>query len=104
MPTTTNDHQAAPTQVPVETPKYRTPPGKRVLHLVIDQATFDLLHIQAIRSQMKFTAYMLRFLQEAIPYDGPESPSLVPTPPDPSPVPDHSISTPAAPSLLNIIK
>ena len=50
-------------------PKHRTPPGHRVLHLVIDQATFDLLHIQAIRSPMKFTAYMARFLKEAFPYN-----------------------------------
>lgn len=64
-------------------PKYRTPPGHRVLHLVIDQATFDLLHIQAIRSRMKFTAYMQRFLQEAFPYGEPGGPPVSKSPEEP---------------------
>ena len=71
MPTTTDQSTSrAPTSE--KAGKYRTPPGHRVLHLVIDQATFDSLHIQAIRSNMKFTAYMQRFLKEAFPFDGPD--------------------------------
>jgi hypothetical protein len=71
---------SASVPTPVTTPdsektsKHRTPPGHRVLHLVIDQATFDHLHIQAIHSRMKFTAYMTRFLQEAFPYSDPATP------------------------------
>jgi hypothetical protein len=48
--------------------KYRTPPGHRVLHLVIPAETFALLHKAAIDSDMKFTHYMHRFLKEAFPY------------------------------------
>ena len=49
-------------------PKYRTPAGHRVLHLVIPAETFALLHKAAIDSNMKFTHYMNRFLKEAFPY------------------------------------
>ncbi len=73
MSTTTHTQPAAPAPTG-KGPRYRTPPGHRVLHLVIDQETFDLLHIQAIRSQMKFTAYMNMFLKEAFPYSQPEIP------------------------------
>ena len=68
---------------PVEGPpsprrgKNPTPPGHRVLHLVIDQGTFDLIHMCALRSRMKFTAYMQRFLREAFPYEAPEAPTAV---------------------------
>jgi hypothetical protein len=68
------EQSAILTPAPHQDHKYRTRPGQRVLHLVIDQATFDSLHIQAIRSRMKFTAYMQRFLKEAFPFDGPEDP------------------------------
>ena len=80
---TKTDKQPARQEVPAGTPKYRTPPGHRVLHLVIDQATFDLLHIQAIRSRMKFTAYMQRFLQEAFPYSEPIAPAPSTSPGEP---------------------
>jgi len=72
--TTTQGH-------PVEGPpshrrgKSTTPPGHRVLHLVIDQETFDLTHMCALRSRMKYTAYMQRFLREAFPYEAPEAPT-----------------------------
>jgi len=64
MSTTTNDPMA-----PDKPSKYRTPPGHRILHLVIPKETFVLLHKAAIDSDMKFTAYMLRFLKEAFPYN-----------------------------------
>ncbi len=60
--------------------KYATPPGHRVLHLVIDQETFDSLHVNAIKSRMKFTAYMQRFLQETFPYIVHETPPSAPLP------------------------
>ncbi len=72
--TTTQGH-------PVEGPptprrgKSTTPPGHRVLHLIIDQGTFDLIHMCALRSRMKFTAYMQRFLREAFPYAPTEAPT-----------------------------
>jgi hypothetical protein len=50
--------------------EYRTPPGHRVLHLVIEQPTFELLHIQAIKSGMRFAAYTQRSLKTASPFDG----------------------------------
>jgi len=68
----TTDKKPASQEALTETPKHRTPPGHRVLHLVIDQETFDLLHLCALRSRMKYTAFMQRFLKEAFPYDGPE--------------------------------
>jgi len=73
--TTTTDERPTNRQVSVEIPKHRTPPGKRVLHLIIDQGTFDLIHLCALRSRMKFTAYMQRFLREAFPYEVPEAPA-----------------------------
>ncbi len=69
--TATSDHQTTG-QAPHQEQKHRTPPGHRVLHLVIDQETFDLLHLCALRSRMKYTAFMRRFLKEAFPYDDPD--------------------------------
>ena len=66
---TMTDEQPTKQQVSAEIPKRRTPPGHRVLHLVIDQGTFDLIHMCALKSRMKFTAYMQRFLREAFPYE-----------------------------------
>ncbi|CAN5605553.1 hypothetical protein BH23PLA1_BH23PLA1_36880 [soil metagenome] len=67
MSTTTHTQPAAPAPTG-EGPRYRTPPGHRVLHLVIPSETFALIHKAAIDSNMKFTAYMHRFLKEAFPY------------------------------------
>jgi len=49
--------------------KFRTPPGHRILHLVIPDSTFALLHKAAIDSHMRFSHYMGRFLREALPYE-----------------------------------
>jgi hypothetical protein len=72
MSSTNSQHDTGP-RIPGRAPKYRTPPGHRILHLAIPSQTFELLHIQAIRSQMEFTAYMQRFLMEAFPYDQPST-------------------------------
>lgn len=69
MPTTTTENNATTAAPTTKTHKYRTPPGHRVLHLVIPTQTFALLHKAAIDSEMKFTAYMQRFLMEAFPYN-----------------------------------
>jgi hypothetical protein len=75
MPTTTSNEQATQAATPKNAPRYCTPPGNRVLHLVVPAETFALIHRAAIDSNMRFTAYMHRFLKEAFPYHGPESPS-----------------------------
>ena len=95
---TMTDEQPTKQQVSAEIPKRRTPPGHRVLHLVIDQGTFDLIHMCALKSRMKFTAYMQRFLREAFPYElsevstaagnganGPSEPPVVAIPNCPAP-------------------
>jgi hypothetical protein len=79
MPTTIN-HSQTTNPLSDKDRRYRTPPGHRVLHLIIDQQTFNSLHIQAIRSGMKFTAYMQRFLKEAFPFDEPEDSQSTPVP------------------------
>ena len=57
-----------------ENPRHRTPPGHRVLHLVIPDETFIQLHRAAIDSGMRFSHYMKRYLKEAFPYSHPEHP------------------------------
>ena len=68
MSTSTHDQPVSADSPPRSAHKYRTPPGHRVLHLVIPAATFSLIHKAAIDSDMKFTAYMNRFLLEAFPF------------------------------------
>jgi hypothetical protein len=74
---TTNPITANPGDSP--SPKYKTPPGHRVLHLVIPAETFAQLHRAAIDSNMRFTAYMGRFLKEALPYGRPEAEPATPS-------------------------
>jgi hypothetical protein len=72
MSTATHDQPVKPVSSPSKKPKYRTPPGHRILHLIIPAETFVLIHKAAIDSDMKFTAYMNRFLKEAFPFTDPE--------------------------------
>lgn len=52
--------------------KCRTPPGHRVLHLVIPTETFIQLHKSALDSNMKSSNCMNRFLEESFPCGGSE--------------------------------
>ena len=49
-------------------PKYQTPPGHRVIHAVVPEATFVHVHKMALESGMRFSHYLARFLEEAFPY------------------------------------
>ncbi len=75
--TTTTTTQDRPAEGRAVTRQGRSPAPtrRRVLHLLIDQDTFDLLHICAVRSRMKYTAYVQRFLREAFPFERPEAPA-----------------------------
>jgi hypothetical protein len=79
MSTSTHDQPATSVSTPRKLHKYRTPPGHRVLHLVIPAETFALIHKAAIDSEMKFSAYMNRFLKEAFPFTAVGQPTF-PTP------------------------
>lgn len=84
--TTTTTTTPPPASSRCEGPKHRTPPGHRVLHLVIPDETFTLLHRAAIESRpsMRFSHFMRRFLKEAFPYDQPEHPHPATAIPDPT--------------------
>jgi hypothetical protein len=89
MDTTSAEKKPVAGQSPVQPPKQAKPSGQRVLHVIIDQSTFDLLHIQAIRSQMKFTSYMQRFLLEAFPFNDQDRPTaIITSPTTPSQTPE----------------
>jgi hypothetical protein len=49
--------------------KTRRPDGYRWLSLPLPQHIFNKLHIQARLSDMSFQTYMVRFCDEAFPYD-----------------------------------
>lgn len=69
MPTTTNDQIQAPaTANPAKKPKYQTPAGHRVIHVIVPEATFVHVHKMALESGLRFSHYLNRFLTEAFPY------------------------------------
>ncbi len=63
MPTTTND----PTVLD-KPAKYRTPPGQRVIHVLVPEHTFVHVHKMALESGLRFSHYLVRFLNEAFAY------------------------------------
>jgi hypothetical protein len=63
MPTTPTD----PTVLDKPS-RYRTPPGQRVIHVLVPEETFVHVHKMALESGMRFTHYLCRFLEEAFPY------------------------------------
>ena len=46
----------------------RTPPGYRVLHVIVPEQTFNHVKAQAYLSGLRFPEYIARFLEEAWPY------------------------------------
>jgi hypothetical protein len=75
MATTTTDRQASSGQAPTRCHRYKTPPGQRVIHVVVPEATFVHVHKMALESSMRFSHYLARFLEEAFPYPaGPLAP------------------------------
>jgi len=48
--------------------RYRTPPGKRVIHVLVPEATFVHVHKMALESGLRFSHYLARFLDEAFPH------------------------------------
>jgi hypothetical protein len=63
MPTTTTE-----STVLDKPSRYRTPPGKRVIHVLVPEATFVHVHKMALESGLRFSHYLARFLDEAFPY------------------------------------
>lgn len=70
-------------RVPVQTPSAlsprrsangRTPPGYRVLHVIVPEQTFNHVKAQAYLSGMRFPEYIARFLEEAWPYTDAHAP------------------------------
>lgn len=47
----------------------RTPPGYRVLHVLVPDSVFNHVKAQAYLSGMRFPEYIARFLEEAWPYN-----------------------------------
>ena len=46
----------------------RTPPGYRVLHVIVPEPVFNHAKAQAYLSGLRFPEYVARFLTEACPY------------------------------------
>lgn len=61
-------HHQSPSRTEGREPKYRTPPGHRVIHAVVPEAIFVHVHKMALESGMRFTHYLVRFLEDAWPY------------------------------------
>ena len=55
---------------PRRTPQGRTPPGCKVLHVIVPESIFNHVKAQAYLSGMRFPEYVARYLEEACPYDG----------------------------------
>lgn len=68
MQTTTTDQAAGPETPAGGAPKYPTPPGRRVIHVLVPEATFVHVHKMALESGLRFSHYLARFLDEAFPY------------------------------------
>jgi len=68
MPTPKHDQTRAPTVNPAKKPKYQTPAGHRVIHVIVPEATFVHVHKMALESGLRFSHYLNRFLNEAFPY------------------------------------
>ncbi len=59
----------------------RTPPGYRVLHVIVPEPIFYHVKAQAYLSGMRFPEYVARFLEEAWPYTGDRLPERHPAAP-----------------------
>ncbi len=53
----------------------RTPPGYRVLHVIVPEPIFNHVKAQAYLSGMRFPEYVARFLKEALPFTDRRQPS-----------------------------
>lgn len=53
----------------------RTPPGYRVLHVIVPEQTFNHVKAQSYLSGMRFPEYVARLLNEAWPYNDSRLPS-----------------------------
>lgn len=61
----------------------RTPPGYRVLHVIVPEPIFNHVKAQAYLSGMRFPEYVARFLEEAWPYKDTRTPQGAVAPPAP---------------------
>jgi len=52
----------------------RTPPGYRVLHVIVPEPVFNHVKAQSYLSGMRFAEYVVKFLGEAFPYEVSASP------------------------------
>lgn len=68
----------------------RTPPGYRVLHVIVPEPIFNHVKAQAYLSGMRFPEYVARFLEEAWPYKDDRAPRDVVAPPAPTAVTPRS--------------
>ena len=64
----------------------RTPPGYRVLHVIVPEQIFNHVKAQAYLSGLRFPDYVARFLEEAWPYQNNRSPQHQISPQAPTPV------------------
>lgn len=60
---------------PRRLPNGRTPPGYRVLHVIVPEAVFIHTKIQAFQSGLRFPEYVAWSLTEAKPYQGSRLPT-----------------------------
>ena len=60
---------------PTRTADGKTPPGYRVLHVIVPERTFNHARAQACLSGMRFADYIARFLEEAFPFPAARSPA-----------------------------
>lgn len=58
----------------------RTPPGYRVLHVIVPEPIFNHVKAQAYLSGMRFPEYVARFLKEAWPFADYRQPSATSEP------------------------
>jgi hypothetical protein len=59
----------------------RTPPGYRVLHVIVPEPIFNHVKAQAYLSGMRFPEYVARILKEAWPYTESRQPPATSNPP-----------------------
>gem|GEM_PF-2655095 len=58
----------------------RTPPGYRVLHVIVPEPIFNHVKAQAYLSGMRFPEYVARFLKEAWPFTDNRQPAAISEP------------------------
>ncbi len=76
MPDTLDQVSDTAARSPRRSADGRTPPGYRVLHVIVPESIFNNVKAQAYLSGMRFPEYVARFLEEARPYKDTRTPQV----------------------------